>query len=197
MLPKSEIQRVCVYCSSSDQIDPRYHQAATALGKHLGNADVELIYGGGSRGSMGHVANGALDVGGRVTGILPRFMHDLEWGHDGLTELQLVDDMHERKHRMLVNADAVIALPGGCGTFEELFEAITFKQLGLFMGPIVLLNTLNYFSPLMALLSQCVEQNFMTPKHEEMWQVIGAPEQAMDAIANAPDWSRPLDKFPR
>ncbi len=197
MSSKSEIQRVCVYCSSSDQIDPRYHHAATALGEHLGKANVELIYGGGSRGSMGHVADGALGVGGRVTGILPRFMHELEWGHDGLTELQLVEDMHERKHRMLVNADAVIALPGGCGTFEELFEAITFKQLGLFMGPILLLNTLDYFAPLNSLLAQCVAQNFMTPKHEDMWQVICHPDQAMDAIASAPVWSQPLDKFPR
>ncbi len=195
MSTTTDIQRICVYCSSSDQIDPSYHQAARELGQQLAAGQVELIYGGGARGSMGYLANGALDAGGRVTGILPRFMHDLEWGHDGLTELQLVEDMHERKHRMLVNADAVIALPGGCGTFEELFEAITFKQLGLFMGPIVLLNTHNYFAPLLALLSQCVEQNFMSPKHEDMWQVISTPDQAMGAIASAPAWSRPLDKF--
>ncbi len=193
----TDIERVCVYCSSSDHIEPAYHHAASRLGAHLAEQNVELIYGGGARGSMGHLADGALDAGGRVTGILPRFMHDLEWGHDGLSELQLVEDMHERKHRMLVNADAVVAMPGGCGTFEELFEAITFKQLGLFMGPIVLLNTLNYFAPLLDLLHQCVDQGFMTPKHQDMWQVIGEPDHVMGAIISAPAWSRPLDKFPR
>src|SRR5712664_891093 len=139
--------RVCVYCASSRQCDPIYHQAAARLGRELARAGHTTVYGGGSVGSMGHLADAALAAGGRVIGVLPRFMYDLDWGHRGLSELLIVNDLHERKRMMIEEVDAVIALPGGCGTLEELFEAITWKRLGLFTGAIVMVNTLGFYSP--------------------------------------------------
>jgi uncharacterized protein (TIGR00730 family) len=138
---------------------------------------------------MGAVADGALSRGGQVIGILPRFMADLEWGHPGLTQLELVGDMRERKHRLLTGSDAVIALPGGCGTLEELFEAITLKRLGLYFNPIVLLNTRDFYAPLVRFLEQTIAERFMNPEHAAMWQLVAEPEDALPAILNAPTWS--------
>src|ERR1700683_2000975 len=112
------LRTVCVYCASSERTPALYHDAATRLGRHLATEGFGIVYGGGATGSMGRVANAALEAGGKVTGVLPRFMDGLEWGHRSLTELHLVDDMHQRKRRMLELSDAVVALPGGCGTFE-------------------------------------------------------------------------------
>ena len=116
---------VCVYCASSNACDPKFHDAARRLGGLLASAGCALVYGGGRAGSMGALADGALAHGGRVVGIIPRFMRELEWGHEDLTELHVVEDMRTRKHEMLARASAVVALAGGCGTFEELMEAIT------------------------------------------------------------------------
>ncbi|HXA51554.1 MAG TPA: TIGR00730 family Rossman fold protein, partial [Candidatus Acidoferrum sp.] len=134
------IRTVCVYCSSSDRTPPVYLEAAAHLGRALAEAGIGIVYGGSSLGSMGRMATAALEAGGKVTGILPRFMDELEWGNRALTELRIVDDMHERKRLMLELSDAVIALPGGCGTLEELFEAIAWKRLGLYFGPVVMVN---------------------------------------------------------
>ncbi len=180
--------RICVYCASSNQADPRYREAAFHLGELLAEAGHSIVYGGGSAGSMGAVANGALSQGGEVTGILPRFMADLEWGHPGLTHLELVGDMRERKHKLLTGSDAVVALPGGCGTLEELFEAITLKRLGLYVNPIILLDTLDYWQPLDAFLHQTIEQRFMNPEHAKMWSLAATPEDVLPAIAHAPMW---------
>jgi hypothetical protein len=180
--------RICVYCASSNQADPRYRAAAFHLGELLASDGHSIVYGGGSAGSMGAVADGALSKGGQVIGILPRFMADLEWGHPGLTQLDLVDDMRERKHRLLTDSDAVVALPGGCGTLEELFEAITLKRLGLYFNPIVLLDTLDYWQPLNAFLHQVIEQRFMNPEHAQMWTRAAEPEDVLPAIRNAPKW---------
>ncbi len=182
------IKRVCVYCASSRQCDPAYHDAAERLGRTLARHQVTLVYGGGSVGSMGHLADAALGEGGRVIGVLPRFMYDLEWGHRGLSELLIVNDLHERKRLMIDEVDAVIALPGGCGTLEELFEAITWKRLGLFGGPIVLVNTLGFYSQCVALLEGCIERRFMDERHRTMWSMVEQPEDVLDAIASAPPW---------
>ena len=180
--------RICVYCASSNQADPRYREAAFHLGELLAAAGHSIVYGGGSAGSMGAVANGALSKGGEVTGILPRFMADLEWGHPGLTHLELVGDMRERKHKLLTGSDAVVALPGGCGTLEELFEAITLKRLGLYFNPIILLDTLDYWQPLDAFLHQVIAQRFMNPEHAKMWSLAATPEDVLPAIDHAPKW---------
>jgi uncharacterized protein (TIGR00730 family) len=179
---------VCVYCASSRSAHPDYRAAAQRLGAVLADAGIGIVYGGGAVGSMGALADGALARGGRVTGILPRFMADLEWGHRGLTELELVEDLRVRKHLMLTRSDAAIALPGGSGTLEELLEAITLKRLGLYLNPIVLVNTRGFFAPLLALLEHAVEERFMDPRHRDMWQVVGRPEEVPGALERAPVW---------
>ncbi len=180
--------RICVYCASSNQADQRFRDAAFHLGELLAGAGHSIVYGGGSAGSMGAVADGALSKGGEVDGVLPRFMADLEWGHPGLTHLELVNDMRERKHRLLTGSDAVVALPGGCGTLEELFEAMTLKRLGLYLNPIILLDTLGYWQALDAFLHQTIEQHFMNPEHARMWSRVANPEDVLSAIASAPEW---------
>lgn len=181
--------RICVYCASSNEADPRYREAAFHVGELLAQGGHCIVYGGGSAGSMGAVADGALSAGGEVIGILPRFMADLEWGHPGLTHLELVGDMRERKHKLLTGSDAVVALPGGCGTLEELFEAITLKQLGLYLNPIVLLDTLGYWQPLDAFLHTAITQHFMHPAHANMWVRVAEPENVLPAIHTAPTWN--------
>ncbi len=183
------VRKVCVYCASSRQCNPAYHDAARELGKELALAGVTIVYGGGLVGSMGALANGALAHGGEVIGILPQFMYDLEWGHNGLSELVVVNDLHERKRRMISEVDAVIALPGGCGTLEELFEAITWKRLGLYSGAIVLVNTLDFFAPCIELLNRSIEERFMDPRHAQMWTVVDHPREVLDAIRGAPRWN--------
>lgn len=188
--------RICVYAASSAHCSPEFHAEAYALGRHLAEGGCTLVYGGGSEGSMGAVANGALAAGGKVVGILPRFMADLEWGHPGLTRLELVEDMRERKHRLLTGSDAVVALPGGCGTLEELFEAITLKRLGLYFKPIVLLDTRGYWRPLEAFMrEQVIGQRFMNPEHAGMWQCVAGPENVLPAIRAAPAWHENAREF--
>src|SRR5271154_5281307 len=182
------IKRVCVYCASSRICDPAYHDAAARLGRELARNKVTLVYGGGSVGSMGHLADAALAEGGRVIGVLPRFMYDLAWGHRGLSELGIVNDLHERKRLMIDEVDAVVALPGGCGTLEELFEAITWKRLGLFGGAILLGNHLGFYSPCVSFLESCIERRFMDDRHRQMWSLVEQPEDVLDAIASAPPW---------
>jgi uncharacterized protein (TIGR00730 family) len=186
---------VCVYCASSASAHPEYRAAAFSMGEVLAARGITVIYGGGSRGSMGALADGALGRGGRVVGVLPRFMVELEWGHKGLSELKLVEDMRTRKHLMLTGARAAIALPGGCGTLEELLEAITLKRLGLFLGPIVLVNTRGFFEPLLALLSHAVAEHFMDERHALMWQVVAHPEDVPGALERAPAWTAESRSF--
>ena len=186
---------VCVYCASSRSADPEYRRAAFRLGEVLADQGIAIVYGGGAVGSMGALADGALSRGGRVVGILPRFMADLEWGHRGLTELKLVEDMRTRKHLMLTGAQAAIALPGGSGTLEELLEALTLKRLGLFLAPIVLVNTRGYFEPLRAMLDAAVRERFMDDRHLAMWQMVERPEEVPEALAVAPEWTAAARDF--
>jgi uncharacterized protein (TIGR00730 family) len=180
--------RICVYAASSQQTDAAYRDAAFALGHALATAGCSVVYGGGSAGSMGAIANGALAAGGEVIGILPRFMADLEWGHPGLTHLELVENMRERKHKLLADSDAVVALPGGCGTLEELFEAITLKRLGLYFNPIVLLNTKDFYTPLLRFMEQVIGEKFMNPEHAAMWSLVDEPDQVLPRIKATPKW---------
>jgi uncharacterized protein (TIGR00730 family) len=186
---------VCVYCASSRQSHPDYRAAAHRLGEVLAAEGIGIVYGGGAVGSMGALADGALARGGRVTGILPQFMADLEWGHQRLTELQVVEDLRTRKHLMLTRSQAAIALPGGSGTLEELLEAITLKRLGLYVNPIVLVNTRAFFTPLLTLLEHAVGERFMDPRHLSMWQVVATPEEVPAALAGAPAWSAAARSF--
>lgn len=179
---------MCVYCASSRTSHPEYRAAAHRLGEVLAGAGFGIVYGGGAGGSMGALADGALAVGGRVVGVLPRFMAELEWGHQRLSELQLVEDLRTRKHLMLTLSQAAIALPGGSGTLEELLEAITLKRLGLYLNPIVLVNTRGFFKPLLEVLNRAVEEHFMDPRHLTMWQVVDTPDAVPAALSSAPAW---------
>ncbi|HEY4210197.1 MAG TPA: TIGR00730 family Rossman fold protein [Steroidobacteraceae bacterium] len=186
---------VCVYCASSRSAHEDYRHAAHRLGVVLATHGLTVVYGGGAVGSMGALADGALGVGGRVVGILPRFMDELEWGHPGLSELQLVEDMRTRKHIMLTRSQAAVALPGGSGTLEELLEAITLKRLGLYFHPIVLVNTRGFFDPLIEQFARAVEERFMDPRHLQMWQVVSTPDEVPGALASAAAWSEAARSF--
>lgn len=188
-------QTICVYCASSQRCDAIYHAAARRVGEVLVDSGYAIVYGGGGKGSMGAVADGALARGGIVRGILPRFMMELEWGHPKLTELSIVEDLRTRKHLMLSESHGLVALPGGCGTLEELFEALTLKRLGLYVHPIILLNTRNYYAPLIELLNKAVEERFMGQQHLDMWQIVTEPEEIPHALANAPPWSAEARNF--
>jgi hypothetical protein len=191
-------QAICVYCASSRQCDPEYHAAARRLGATLAESGYAVVYGGGGGGgggSMGALADGALARGGRVVGVLPRFMVELEWGHRGLSELLLVDDMRQRKQLMLERSQGVVALPGGCGTLDELFDTMTLKRLGLYLHPIVLVNTRGFFDPLLELLSRAVDERFMDERHRAMWQVVSEPEEIPAALAAAPGWTSDAQRF--
>ena len=188
-------QAICVYCASSRQCDTEYHEAARRLGATLADSGYGVVYGGGGGGSMGALADGALGRGGRVVGVLPRFMLELEWGHRGLSELLLVDDMRQRKQLMLERSQGVVALPGGCGTLDELFDTMTLKRLGLYLHPIVLVNTRGFYDPLVELLSSAVEERFMDERHRAMWQVVAEPEDVPAALAAAPAWTSDAQGF--
>lgn len=186
---------ICVYCASSQRCDPVYHAAARRVGEILADEGYSIVYGGGAVGSMGALADGALSRGGTVIGILPKFMMELEWGHPKLTELRIVEDMRARKHMMLSHSRGLVTLPGGSGTLEELFEAISLKRLGLYVHPIVLLDTNGYFAPLIALLEKAVAERFMDERHLAMWQVAREPEEIPDALRTAPEWSEGARDF--
>jgi hypothetical protein len=187
--------KVCVYCASSKQCDPAYLDAAERLGRHLARHQATLVYGGGGAGAMARLAEGALTAGGTAIGIMPRFMVELEWGHKRLTEMVIVDDMRERKRRMLEGADAVVALPGGCGTLEELFEAMTLKRVGYYLGPIVLVNTRGFYDRVVAALEHCIAERFMDTRHRDIWTVVNEPEEVLEAIRTAPRWSEENRSF--
>jgi len=186
-----------VYCASSTEAHPEHYEATRKLGRLLAEAGITIVYGGGSVGSMGALADAALAAGGRLVGILPKFMNDLEWGHKSLTELRLVDDMHHRKRMMIEESDAIVALPGGSGTFEELLEAITWKRLGLVVSPIVIVNVRGFYDPLRELLDRAIAERFMDERHRAMWTFVDSPEDVLAAIRAAPEWSSDARAFAR
>jgi uncharacterized protein (TIGR00730 family) len=183
------LNRITVYAASSQAVAAKYMDAAARLGTTLASAGITIYYGGGSRGLMGAMADGAMAAEGRVIGIIPEFLTEIEKGHQGITRLDIVPDMHTRKARMLEDSQGVIALPGGCGTFEEVFEVMTLKRLGQFLGPIILVNTDGYYDRLLAFLEQSVEEKFMSQTHLDLWQTVTEPEAIHEALAEAPEWS--------
>lgn len=195
MSSNAPINSVTVYASSSRALHSKYYDAADRLGRVLAGAGKKIVYGGGSIGLMGAQATAALKANTEVHGIIPEFLADVEAGMGGLTSLEIVKDMRERKHRLLVRGQAVIALPGGSGTFEELFETITLKRLGQYLGAIVLNNTRGYFNHCMELLNQCIQENFMDQRHGDKWVVVNHPEAVVEAIENAIVWSADARQF--
>lgn len=191
----AEGRRILVFCASSTACEPHFHDAAAALGREIAQAGHTLVYGGGAVGSMGAVADAALDEGGHVVGIIPRFMRELEWAHRGIQELELVEDMQTRKRLMLETADAIVTLPGGSGTFEELFDAITSKRLGLFAHPLVILNQNGFYDPLLRLLESSVNERFMNEQHLDIWQSVDRVDEILPAIEAAEPWPENAVEF--
>jgi len=189
------VRRVTVYASSSNALAESYYDAAGRLGAVLGAAGLDIIYGGGGVGLMRAMADHALAAGAHVHGVIPGFLNTVEHAHKNLSRLEVVNDMRERKHRMLVDSNAVVSLPGGSGTFEEVFEALTLKRLGQFLGPVILVNTNNYFDRLVDFLQHSVSERFMSELHLDMWSLVDEPEDVIDAMSSAKGWSRDAFKF--
>ena len=182
--------KVCVFASSSSRINNDYATAATNLGLLLARAKVDVVYGGGGIGLMGRLADAVLENGGTITGVIPSFMKDEGWDHSAVTKMIITSDMGERKKQMFAMADAIIALPGGVGTLEELTEAMTLKQLGLFKGPIIILNTLNFYKSFIDFLEHMVQGNFLRYEHKGMWEIANTEEEVMDLLWKKDGWHR-------
>ena len=191
----NQIQNVCVYSASSTKIAPAYFATAEELGRLLAIRGINLINGAGSIGLMAATSNAALAARGTVTGVIPRFMVEQGWNHTGLTRLVETETMHERKQLMAEMSDGVIALPGGCGTMEELLEIITWKQLGLYLKPIVILNVNGFYNPLLEMLQQAIDENFMRREHGSIWQVATTAEEAIELLYTTPWWNTEVRKF--
>lgn len=187
--------RICVYCASSATIDAPYFEATRALAKILVQEGIEVVYGGGATGLMGQLADTVLDEGGTIQGIMPKFMDAVEWGHKRVTDFIFTDTMAQRKAQLMDGVDALIALPGGSGTLEELLEAITLKRLGKFLQPIVILNLNGYYDPLKTMLERCVEERFMNAKHLDMWEFVTTVEDLLPAIRRQKAWSEGAINF--
>ncbi|SRR5690554_672070 len=189
--------KVCVYCASSPRIDKKYFDAAEKLANEFIQNKIEVVFGGGSSGLMGKIADVIIQNGGKIRGIMPRFMNEVEWAHKGVTDFIFTDTMHERKAKFLDGIDAITALPGGTGTLEELLEAITLKRLGKFNKPIIILNTNGYYNPLKQMLNKCVEENFMNSKHLSLWCFVDEPHEVIPAIKSAQTWDSDAIHFAR
>ena len=183
-----ERKTIVVYGASSADVEEVFSKDAYRLGQLLARNGRHIMTGGGATGLMAAVENGALDAGGKVTGIIPQFMVDNGWLHQGLTEVITTATMHERKNLLAKNADAAIALPGGTGTFEELFEIITWKMLGLFRKPVIILNTDHYYDPLLEMLERTAQRHFMNPVFLKLWAVAQTPDEALKLIDSLSDW---------
>lgn len=187
------MQSVCVFCGSNAGANPQFQSAAVAFGKAIAARGLKLVYGGGKVGLMGAVADSVLAHGGSVTGVIPRFLADKEVAHRGVTELEIVDTMHQRKTRMFEQSDAMVAMPGGLGTLEEIFEVVTWAQLGSHRKPCAFLNVAGYFDQLLAFLDSATEERFVKEIHRQMILVETDPTRLLSAMQ---DYKGPLvDKW--
>ena len=187
--------KICVYCASSAKIDQSYFEATKQLSKHFVDQNISVVFGGGASGLMGQLADTIIEEGGKIKGIMPIFMKEVEWNHPKVTDFEFTETMHERKMSFLIDIDGVVALPGGSGTLEELFELITLKRLGKFTKPIVILNTNGYYDPLQTMLERSVTEKFMHQDHLKMWTFVNEPNEVIEAIKNAAEWSKDAIKF--
>ncbi len=184
---------LCVYCGSSNAVAPKYLAAAFELGRLMGKAGIKLVYGGGRVGLMGRVADGVLAEGGAVIGIIPHHLHSREIAHEGVSELLVVDSMHERKRLMAEHSDGFVVLPGGFGTLDEMFEIATWRQLGLHDKPIVLVDIDDYWAPLAVLIDRIVAEGFATEKVAGYFQRVTSIEDVLPLLEASPPPSQELD----
>ena len=179
---------VCVFAASSSRVDNVYSQAASELGALLAEAGMNILYGGGGIGLMGKLADAALEKGGSITGVIPEFMVAEGWGHERVTDMIVTMDMGERKKWLFDRTDAVVALPGGIGTLDELTEAITLKQLGLYKGPIILLNVSDFYKTFIEFMDQLIAGNFLRLEHKDIWDIVNTPAEVIEALINYKGW---------
>lgn len=189
------MKRLCVFCGSSVGVNPAYAEVAATLGTLLANRGIGLVYGGGNVGLMGVIADAALAAGGEVIGVIPQALADREVAHHGVTDLRIVDSMHTRKAMMADLSDAFVAMPGGVGTFEEFFEAITWTQLGLHRKPCGLLNVAGFYTPLAFFIDQAVSDGFIKTVHRAAIIVDDDPARLLDTLStieipDVPKWIR-------
>jgi uncharacterized protein (TIGR00730 family) len=194
---KEKNMHICVYCASSPDIDTVYLDAAARLGQLLAVNEMTCINGAGKQGLMGAINNSILLHGGKVCGIIPQFMVENGWCHAKLSEIIVTETMHERKAQMAHSADAVIALPGGLGTLEELAEIITWKQLGLYKNPVIILNTNRYYDSLLVFFETMMSEKFMSENYRNLWQVTESPEEAIEMLKNIEAWNPVFSKYPK
>lgn len=180
------IKSVCVFCGSKSGTDPRYQEAAVALGQGLAETGVSLVYGGGRVGLMGAVADACKDAGGHVVGIIPDFLEKREVGHHEIDELIVVDSMHARKRIMVDRSDAFAVLPGGFGTLDETFEILTWAQLALHAKPVLLLNVGGYWSPLAALIDHMIEKGLVEPRLKGVYQFVESVPDLLACLTRLP-----------
>lgn len=182
----AKIKSICVFCGASYGNDSLYAERATQLGEMIASAGIQLIFGGGKAGLMGAVADGALDAGGEVIGIIPDYLKDREHGHPTVTQLQIVDSMHSRKQRMFDLSDGFVTLPGGVGTLDETFEIVTWKQLGMHDKPIVIADIGGYWQPFERLVSYTIEMGFASPETGKLFTVVTEVGQVLAALEAMP-----------
>ena len=183
----TDIQSVCVYCGSSSNVDDAYKEAATRLGNLIAETGWDVVYGGGRVGLMGLVADGALEKGAKVVGIIPEHIEEREVQHDSLTEMHVVDTMHIRKAMMVEKSQAFVILPGGLGTLDELFEIMTWKQLGLHDKPIVVVNMKGYWNKLVELTQSLADAGFMRQEDMGLFTIVDSVEDVPQALKDAPN----------
>jgi uncharacterized protein (TIGR00730 family) len=188
LLKMNPIKKVCIFCASSAKVGNKYLRDAEILGREMARNGIDVVYGAGAAGLMGRLANAVLAEGGRITGIIPEFMSKMQWAHNHLSELVEVKDMRERKDLMIREADAVIALPGGVGTLEELTEVITLKQLGQFFAPVIIVNTDGFYNHLIEFFDKMIGEQFMRQRHKDIWVVVGGPLEVISAIHRSEPW---------
>jgi conserved hypothetical protein, DprA/Smf-related, family 2 len=176
------IEYVTCFCASSNRVDKYYLDSAYELGEILARNHKTVFYGGGKVGLMGRLAQGVLDNKGQIIGVIPKFMQKYELGHNGITRLIEVETMHQREEIMISRADCIVALPGGCGTFEELLQAITWKRLKIISAPIIIVNLKKYYNPLIQQLNKAVDENFMRTEHRQLWEVAESIPEVYDLI---------------
>jgi uncharacterized protein (TIGR00730 family) len=190
-----KLKSVCVYCASSTKIAPLFIQHARILASELCRNNIELVFGGSRTGLMGILADEMNTLGGITIGIMPNFMREVEWHHENLTNMIWVETMAERKEKMIENVDAVITLPGGCGTMEEFMETLSLKRLGLFTKPMIVLNSNGFYDPLADLLEAMLRENFLGQQHRNMWEIVLEPKEILPAIMNSKPWDSSAQEF--
>jgi uncharacterized protein (TIGR00730 family) len=191
------LQNVTIYCASSRKSPRKYFAVAEELANILLDNNIGVIYGGGAVGLMGSIADRYIERKGNITGVIPEFMVKVEWAHPGVKNMHIVKDMHERKTKLIEGTDAVIALPGGTGTLEELMEVLALKRLGKFLKPIILVNTDGFYNQLTAFFETMVREGFLRQEHLDAYRVVDYPLEVIPAILNTPHWDAgAIDRAP-